>query len=117
MVRLISRIDRQPCLSAVAPLGRAREGATFGLLWQHILLMGLTYNSYLSSPTKVYGCAKCRTHLTTAEAIMSKSFVGQHGRAILFKEVYVNSRAMLKSGHLTFAAGSLSPSLSLLGSM
>lgn len=32
----------------------------------------------------VYSCAHCRTHLTSHEDILSKSFHGRHGRAFLF---------------------------------
>ncbi|GAA6000907.1 hypothetical protein JCM10207_004713 [Rhodosporidiobolus poonsookiae] len=51
--------------------------------------MGLQHRTYLSVPStlangKVFGCRKCRTHLTTSEQIESKNFNGQHGRAYLF---------------------------------
>mmetsp|Transcript_39915 Transcript_39915/g.96304 ORF Transcript_39915/g.96304 Transcript_39915/m.96304 type:complete len:244 (-) Transcript_39915:126-857(-) len=38
---------------------------------------------YLDGP-QVYACAKCRTHLTSHDEIISKSFHGRHGRAFLF---------------------------------
>ncbi|KAM0749235.1 yippee-like protein [Meredithblackwellia eburnea MCA 4105] len=49
--------------------------------------MGLKHRDYLSSSEKVFGCHKCKTHLSTAEFIESKNFNGQHGRAYLFTEV------------------------------
>mmetsp|Transcript_14315 Transcript_14315/g.23157 ORF Transcript_14315/g.23157 Transcript_14315/m.23157 type:complete len:303 (+) Transcript_14315:56-964(+) len=38
---------------------------------------------YLDGP-QIYTCAQCRTHLTTHDEIISKSFHGRHGRAYLF---------------------------------
>mmetsp|Transcript_36415 Transcript_36415/g.56543 ORF Transcript_36415/g.56543 Transcript_36415/m.56543 type:complete len:301 (-) Transcript_36415:174-1076(-) len=38
---------------------------------------------YLDGP-QVYTCAQCRTHLTSHDEIISKSFHGRHGRAYLF---------------------------------
>lgn len=38
---------------------------------------------YLDGPA-VYSCAVCRTHLTTYDTIVSKSFHGRNGRAYLF---------------------------------
>jgi len=32
----------------------------------------------------VYSCASCRTHVSTHEQLISKSFHGRHGRAFLF---------------------------------
>lgn len=37
---------------------------------------------YLDGP-QVYACAQCRTHLTSHDDIISKSFYGRHGRAYL----------------------------------
>lgn len=34
--------------------------------------MGLQYNTYLTSPSRVYGCRKCKTHLSTQEDILSR---------------------------------------------
>jgi len=48
--------------------------------------MGLKYNIYLNS-NRVYGCKKCRIHLSTYEEIVSKNFRGQHGKAYLFARV------------------------------
>ncbi|BFZ63707.1 protein yippee-like moh1 [Saitoella coloradoensis] len=49
--------------------------------------MGLTYNTYLSSPSRIYGCKKCKTHLAINEDIISRAFRGQHGKAYLFENV------------------------------
>lgn len=38
---------------------------------------------YLDGP-QIYTCANCRTHLTSHDEIISKSFHGRHGRAYLF---------------------------------
>ena len=40
---------------------------------------------YLEGPC-VYACAECRTHLTSHDDIISKSFHGRHGRAYLFDQ-------------------------------
>ncbi|KDN43676.1 yippee-like protein [Tilletiaria anomala UBC 951] len=48
--------------------------------------MGITHAEYLAS-TKVFGCAKCKTHLATIDGLISKNFNGQHGRAFLFETV------------------------------
>jgi len=39
---------------------------------------------YLEGPN-VYSCAHCRTHFTSHDEIISKSFHGRHGRAFLFE--------------------------------
>ncbi|KAG2199832.1 hypothetical protein INT47_009445 [Mucor saturninus] len=49
--------------------------------------MGLTYRTYIESESPVYGCFKCKAHLSTAEAIVSRNFHGQHGTAFLFDTV------------------------------
>lgn len=38
---------------------------------------------YLEGP-RIYTCGECRTHLTSHDEIISKSFHGRHGRAYLF---------------------------------
>ncbi|KAL3914605.1 MAG: hypothetical protein SGILL_006039 [Bacillariaceae sp.] len=38
---------------------------------------------YLDGP-RIYTCGQCRTHLTSHDEIVSKSFHGRHGRAFLF---------------------------------
>lgn len=40
---------------------------------------------YLDGP-QIYACAQCRTHLTSHDDIISKSFHGRHGRAYLFDQ-------------------------------
>lgn len=40
---------------------------------------------YLEGP-QVYTCGQCRTHLTSHDDIISKSFHGRHGRAYLFDQ-------------------------------
>lgn len=35
---------------------------------------------------QIYSCAQCRTHLTSHDDIISKSFHGRHGRAYLFDQ-------------------------------
>jgi len=40
---------------------------------------------YLDGP-QVYTCSQCRTHLTSHDDIISKSFHGRHGRAYLFDQ-------------------------------
>ncbi|WFC99671.1 hypothetical protein MYAM1_002416 [Malassezia yamatoensis] len=45
--------------------------------------MGMKQKKFLQSPF-VYGCVTCKTHLTMLEAVMSKEFTGQMGRAYLF---------------------------------
>jgi hypothetical protein len=40
---------------------------------------------YLEGP-RVYSCAHCRTHLTSHDDIISKSFHGKQGRAFLFDQ-------------------------------
>ncbi|GAA5920611.1 hypothetical protein JCM6882_001972 [Rhodosporidiobolus microsporus] len=54
--------------------------------------MGLSHLEYLAVPStatngKVYGCRRCKTHLTTSEQVESKNFNGAHGRAYLFTSV------------------------------
>lgn len=46
---------------------------------------------YLDGP-RIYTCGECRTHLTSHDEIISKSFHGRHGRAYLFDQcVNVNT--------------------------
>lgn len=49
--------------------------------------MGYLHVLYLESE-KVYGCGKCRTHLSEINEIISKEFQGAHGKAYLFNKVY-----------------------------
>ncbi|KXN71207.1 yippee-like protein [Conidiobolus coronatus NRRL 28638] len=48
--------------------------------------MGLIYREYLRG-SRVLACCSCKTHLSTRDEIISKSFHGQHGQAYLFKHV------------------------------
>ncbi|KAF5382952.1 hypothetical protein D9757_006286 [Collybiopsis confluens] len=48
--------------------------------------MGMSYRRYLHGE-RIYGCSKCRTHLTTISFMISRAFNGQHGRAYLFETV------------------------------
>lgn len=34
--------------------------------------MGLTYRTYLEGSSTIYGCLKCKTHLSTSDAIISR---------------------------------------------
>ncbi|KAL6713388.1 hypothetical protein ACLMJK_008853 [Lecanora helva] len=54
--------------------------------------MGLVYNTYLNSD-KIFGCKKCKTHLASHDAIISRNFRGQHGKAYLFNSVVNISQA------------------------
>jgi hypothetical protein len=54
--------------------------------------MGLAYNVYLNSE-KIFGCKHCKTHLASADAIISRNFRGQHGKAYLFDSVVNISQA------------------------
>ncbi|KAI8364828.1 yippee zinc-binding/DNA-binding /Mis18, centromere assembly-domain-containing protein [Choanephora cucurbitarum] len=49
--------------------------------------MGLSYRAYFEGVSGIYGCAKCKTHLATSDAIISTQFHGQHGQAYLFSKV------------------------------
>ncbi|MCJ1284209.1 hypothetical protein MMC26_003540 [Xylographa opegraphella] len=48
--------------------------------------MGLAYNVYLNAD-RIFGCKSCKTHLATHDAIISRNFRGQHGKAYLFASV------------------------------
>ncbi|EIE82563.1 hypothetical protein RO3G_07268 [Rhizopus delemar RA 99-880] len=49
--------------------------------------MGLTYRTYLEENSSIFGCSKCKTHLSTSASIISRQFHGQHGQAYLFESV------------------------------
>ena len=36
---------------------------------------------------KIYACARCNTHLSERNEIISKEFMGGHGRAYLFNRI------------------------------
>ncbi|MCJ1387683.1 hypothetical protein MMC18_000526 [Xylographa bjoerkii] len=48
--------------------------------------MGLAYNVYLNAD-RIFGCKSCKTHLASHDAIISRNFRGQHGKAYLFASV------------------------------
>ncbi|KAF0540172.1 Yippee/Mis18 [Gigaspora rosea] len=62
--------------------------------------MGLTYRTYLNG-TRIFGCNKCRTHLSTTDSIISKAFQGQHGRAYLFDTVVNVEEGPSEDRHMT----------------
>ncbi|EPS67581.1 hypothetical protein M569_07194 [Genlisea aurea] len=47
--------------------------------------MGRVFVTYLEG--RKYSCKYCRTHLASADAVLSKGFQCQHGRAYLFDKV------------------------------
>ncbi|KZF22221.1 yippee-like protein [Xylona heveae TC161] len=62
--------------------------------------MGLAYNIYLNSP-RIYGCKKCKTHLSNPDDIISRNFRGQHGKAYLFNSVVNISLAEAMERNMT----------------
>ncbi|KAG9025664.1 hypothetical protein FRB95_009935 [Tulasnella sp. JGI-2019a] len=62
-------------IAAPPPLSQPK---TFG--------MGYKRQEYLNA-TRIFGCSKCGTHLTTIDSMISRQFNGQHGRAYLFENV------------------------------
>lgn len=48
--------------------------------------MGHLHVLYLESE-KVYGCARCKTHLSEIDELVSKSYQGRQGKAYLFSKV------------------------------
>lgn len=52
--------------------------------------MGMQHAEFLYA-AKVFGCNKCAAHLSTLDALISRQFNGQHGKAFLFDQV-VNVR-------------------------
>ncbi|KAJ3391898.1 hypothetical protein HDU92_008744 [Lobulomyces angularis] len=50
--------------------------------------MGRLYRQYIDNKlSSIFVCACCKTHLTSAEELVSKSFVGKSGSAYLFDKV------------------------------
>jgi hypothetical protein len=53
----------------------------------------------------VYACATCRTHLCSADSVVSRAFHGRHGRAFLVgecvntRELAAESRVLLTGVH------------------
>ena len=45
--------------------------------------MGRLFKHYLEGPS-IYCCSECKTHLSTVDQIISKSFHGRGGKAYLF---------------------------------
>lgn len=62
--------------------------------------MGLAYNVYLNSD-KIFGCKHCKTHLASHDAIISRNFRGQHGKAYLFNAVVNISQAEAVERNMT----------------
>lgn len=48
----------------------------------HSQLQEVLETDYLDGP-QVYSCTQCRTHLTSHDDIISKSFHGRHGKTLL----------------------------------
>lgn len=48
--------------------------------------MGYLHLMYLEAD-KIYGCSKCKIHLTELNELNSKNFQGRHGKAYLFNKV------------------------------
>ncbi|KAL9135039.1 MAG: hypothetical protein Q9175_003778 [Cornicularia normoerica] len=62
--------------------------------------MGLVYNTYLNSD-KIFGCKNCKTHLASHDAIISRNFRGQHGKAYLFNAVVNISQSEAADRNMT----------------
>ena len=45
------------------------------------------YNLLYLENDKVYGCARCGTHLTDEDELISTAFMGSHGNAYLFNKI------------------------------
>ena len=45
------------------------------------------YNLLYLESDKVYGCARCGTHLTEEDDLISTAFMGSHGKAFLFYKI------------------------------
>ena len=50
--------------------------------------MGKVFKKYLVADV-IYSCQHCKTHLATHGDIVSKAFMGRHGRAYLYRNLYV----------------------------
>ncbi|KAJ9457638.1 Protein yippee-like [Diplonema papillatum] len=48
--------------------------------------MGRVFKTYLHVP-EVYACCECLTHIVDVDGVVSKQFVGHHGKAYLFENV------------------------------
>ncbi|DBA05046.1 TPA: hypothetical protein N0F65_000734 [Lagenidium giganteum] len=48
--------------------------------------MGKVFKVYLEG-SKIFSCSECRTHLSTAEEVISKQYQARSGKAYLFDKV------------------------------
>ena len=62
--------------------------------------MGKLNLLYLESD-KIYSCAKCNTHLSSKNEIISKEFMGGHGRSYLFNRVININQGILEDREMT----------------
>lgn len=61
--------------------------------------MGFLHLLYLEAE-KVYGCSKCKIHLTELNELCSKGFQGAHGKAYLFNQAVNISQGEYKDQEL-----------------
>ena len=59
------------------------------------------YNLLYLESDKVYGCARCGTHLTDEDELISKAFMGSHGKAYLFNKVINFYEGKLETKRMT----------------
>lgn len=57
--------------------------------------MGFLHLVYLEAD-KVYGCSKCKVHLTELNELTSKHFQGRHGKAYLWNKVVNTTKGPLE---------------------
>jgi len=57
------------------------------------------YNLLYLENDKVYGCARCGTHLTDEDELISTQFMGSHGKAILFNKIVNFYEGILEKSH------------------
>ena len=74
--KLYSSSPRSPCGSSLDSVARAQSRSARKLNDSLV---------YLDGP-QIYTCAQCRTHLTSHDDIISKSFHGRHGKTYLWYE-------------------------------
>lgn len=48
--------------------------------------MGMTHAEFFTA-RRIFGCKRCKAHLTTIDLLVSRQFNGQHGKAYLFDRV------------------------------
>ncbi|KAI8926406.1 yippee-like protein [Entophlyctis helioformis] len=64
--------------------------------------MGCIFRQFLDGNSeRVFACTTCKTHLSTHEAIISKAFQGQHGKAFLFNQVVNIYEGKPENRHMT----------------